>query len=104
VEAVQRYHERVRALTLTSASGVDDGALHAAQTADIILISSVDAFRDAVALNVMRQIAQIGHPVIGLALGLPYDAQALPEIDSYLATYDYTQPAQAAAAGVLFGE
>jgi beta-N-acetylhexosaminidase len=104
VEAVQRYHERAHALTFTPASGVNKGALQAAQTADLILVSSVDAFRDAESLQMMRQIAQIGRPVIGLALGLPYDAQALPEIGSYLATYDYTQPALVAAASVLFGE
>jgi beta-N-acetylhexosaminidase len=104
VDAVQRYHDRVRALTLTSEPNALDDALQAAQAADIILLSSVDAFRDAESLEVMRRVALVGRPVIGLAPGLPYDAESLPEIGSYLATYDYSQPAQSAAASVLFGD
>jgi beta-N-acetylhexosaminidase len=104
VDAVRCYHGRVRALTLTSASGACDDALQAAQAADIILLSGVDAFRDTVSLEVMRRVALVGRPMIGLALGLPYDAESLPEIRSYLATYDYSQPAQAAAASVLFSD
>jgi beta-N-acetylhexosaminidase len=104
VEALQRSHARVRALTLTPGAAVDDSALQAAQAADITLVSSVDAFRDAEALAKMRRIAPVGRPVIGLALGLHLDAEMLPEIGTYLATYDYSPPALAAAAGVLFGE
>jgi beta-N-acetylhexosaminidase len=102
VDAVRRYHARVRALTLAPAT-LDD-ALQAAHAADIILLSSVDGFRDAESLEAMRQVAQMRRPMIGLALGLPYDAASLPEIGSYLATYDYSQPALAAAARVLFGD
>jgi beta-N-acetylhexosaminidase len=102
VEAVRRYHNPVRALTLSS--DTLDAALQAAQTADIILLSSVDAFRDTESLEAMRQVTQMGRPVIGIALGLPHDAASLPEIDSYVATYDYSQPAVTAAARALFGE
>ena len=101
VEAVRRYHEQVHGLTL--APGALDDALQAARAADTIVLSSVDAFRDTESVEALRQIAQIGRPVIGLALGLPYDAAALPEMGSYLATYDYSQPAVTAAARVLFG-
>jgi len=102
VDAVRRHHDRVRAFTL----GPDtlDDALQAARAADIILLSSVDAFRDAGLLEVMRRVALTERPAIGLALGLPYDAESLPEIGSYLAAYDYSQPALAAAASVLFGD
>jgi beta-N-acetylhexosaminidase len=104
VDAVQCHHDQVRALTLTPAPVALNDALQAAHAADIILLSSVDAFRDAESLEVMRRVALVGRPVIGLALGLPYDAASLPEIGSYLATYDYSQPAQSAAASVLFDD
>ena len=69
VDAVRRHHDRVRAFTL----GPDtlDDALQAARAADVILLSSVDAFRDAGLLEVMRRVALIERPAIGLALGLP---------------------------------
>jgi beta-N-acetylhexosaminidase len=102
VDAVQRHHDQVRTLTLAPNTLAD--ALQAAQTADIILLSSVDAFRDTELLEMMRRVALAERPVIGLALGLPYDAASLPEIGSYLATDDYSQPALAAAASVLFGD
>ncbi|HEY7019864.1 MAG TPA: beta-N-acetylhexosaminidase [Ktedonobacterales bacterium] len=104
IDAVRRYHDQVRALVLTPASEALQDALQAARAADIILLTSVDAFRDTELLEVMRRVALVGRPVIGLALGLPYDAASLLEIGSYLATYDYSQPAQAAAASVLFGD
>jgi len=101
VEALRRSHQEVQALTLTSETWSD--ALQAAQQADVILLSSVNAHRDAEALRMMRRVAQSGRPVIGLALGTPYDATALPEIGTYLATYDYSQPALEATARVLLG-
>jgi beta-N-acetylhexosaminidase len=102
VEAVRRHHDRVRGLTL--ALGALDDALQAARAADIVLLSGVDAFRDMPSVETIRQVVQIRRPVIGLALNLPDDAAALPEIGSYLATYDYSQPAVTAAARVLFGD
>ena len=102
VEAARRYHEQVHGLTL--APDTLDDTLQAARAADIILLSGVDAFRDAESVEALRQVARIGRPVIGLALGLPYDAASLPEIGAYLATYDYSQPAVTAAARVLFGD
>jgi beta-N-acetylhexosaminidase len=101
VHALQGYHHRVRALTLTPDTLA--AAIEAAQGADAVLLSSVNAHRDAAALGLMRQVAQPGRPVIGLALANPYDAAALPEIGTYLATYDYSQPAVAAAARILVG-
>jgi beta-N-acetylhexosaminidase len=100
-DEVQRSHERIRCLTLTSDTFED--ALRAARAADMVLLSSVDAFRDRETVERMRHIALAGRPVIGLALGLPFDAEALPEIGSYLAAYDYSRLALAAAASILFG-
>jgi beta-N-acetylhexosaminidase len=101
VDALRGYHHRVRALTLTPDAVA--AAIQAAQGSDVVLLSSVNAHRDAEALRLMRQVAQLGRPVIGLALANPYDAMALPAIGTYLATYDYTQPAVAAATRVLVG-
>ena len=46
----------------------------------------------------------MGKPVIGIAAYNPYDLLAFPELGTYLATYEYTQPAFDAVARVLFGE
>jgi beta-N-acetylhexosaminidase len=101
VEALRRSHHGIQALTLTSETWSE--ALQMAQSADVILLSSVNAHRDAEALRIMRHVAEIGRPVIGLALGTHYDAATLPEIGTYVATYDYSQPALEAAAHVLLG-
>ena len=41
--------------------------------------------------------------MIGVAVGNPYDAMALPEVRTWLATYDFLPPALEAAARVLVG-
>jgi beta-N-acetylhexosaminidase len=52
----------------------------------------------------MQRLLQEKHPVIGIATYNPYDLQAFPELSTYLATYECTPPALAAAVRVLFGE
>jgi beta-N-acetylhexosaminidase len=52
----------------------------------------------------MKRVLQSGRPTIGLATCNPYDLSAFPELGTYLATYEYTVPALAAAVEVLFGE
>jgi beta-N-acetylhexosaminidase len=51
----------------------------------------------------MRALLQSGQRVIGLAVGAPYDLLAFPALHTYLVTYEPTDPAQIAAARVLFG-
>jgi beta-N-acetylhexosaminidase len=55
------------------------------------------------AQTTVQALVQTGRPLVGVAVCDPYDAAALPEISTWLATYDYTPPALSAAARVLLG-
>lgn len=106
VEYIRRYHEQVTALPsvrrLTSTQREE--MLQAAKEADIILVLTVNARLDQQQIDFMHDLLQLGRPVIGVAVGAPYDVEAFPNLGTYFATYEYTPPALKAMADVLFGK
>jgi beta-N-acetylhexosaminidase len=73
-------------------------------TAHLVIVATINAHLDQRQADLMKHILQSGKPTIGLATCDPYDLSAFPELGTYLATYEYTVPALAAAVEVLFGE
>ncbi|HEY0753277.1 MAG TPA: glycoside hydrolase family 3 protein [Ktedonobacteraceae bacterium] len=76
---------------------------HVAQTADAILMVTINALLDQRQVTVMQRLLATGRPLLGLAAYSPYDLLAFSELGTYLVTYEYTQPAIAAAIRALFG-
>ena len=90
---------------LTVASGADyDKLLREIGENDIIIVATVNAHLDEEQANVVRFLVANRRRVIGIAVRNPYDMQVFPQLKTYLATYEYTCPALAAAARVIFGE
>jgi beta-N-acetylhexosaminidase len=82
-----------------------DALARQARAADAIILLSENAYRHPEqARALLPALMGAGHRVIGVAVGDPYDAAALPEIATWLATYEDTAPALEAAAAVLLGE
>lgn len=79
-------------------------ALHTAQSAKATIMLTLNANLDQSQPALMRALLEASVPVIGLAVGNPYDLLAFPALPTYLVTYEYTRPALAAAVRVLFGE
>lgn len=117
IEALQRRLHDVpggtgaglMAFNLPERPAAEDLALlqQRAHEADVILVPTCNAHlprNRAAAQAVIRALLQTGRPLIGVAVCDPYDAAALPEITTWLATYDFTPPALNAAARVLVGE
>lgn len=77
-----------------------------AAQADIVILLTCNAhlprYRAASSATAQALLAT-ERPIVGVAVCDPYDAAALPEIPTWLATYDYTAPALKAAARVLTG-
>jgi len=71
---------------------------------DIFIVATVNAHLDEKQANVVRFLIASKRRVIGIAVRNPYDLQAFPQLRTFLATYEYTRPALAAAARVIFGE
>lgn len=105
-ESLRKRHANTDVIVLTEKTtpASYEQLYSAAREADSILMVTVNALHDPQQVQVMRNLVEIGRPLIGLAPYSPYDLLAFPELDTYLVTYEYTSPAIAAAVRVLFGE
>jgi beta-N-acetylhexosaminidase len=79
------------------------GSVAATKNADVIVFGTYDLAQQPSQQTLYRALVNTGTPVIGVALRGPYDADAAPEIGTFLTVYgDRPVHLQAAAEG-LFG-
>jgi len=106
IENIQKHHKQVDTLSVTSTSAQhdQDAIMQAVEKADMIIVVTANTSQNHYQGQIVRQLLQSGKPIIGIAAYDPYDLLAFPELDTYLVTYEYTQPAFIAVARVLFGE
>lgn len=106
VESLRQRHANTAAIVLTEqTSPAEYEALHhAAREASAVLMVTINALLDPRQVEVMQALIATDRPLIGLATYSPYDLLAFPALDTYLVTYEYTQPAIAATVRMLFGE
>lgn len=106
VESVRLRHARTCGIRLDDRAGAKAiaEALELAQAADLIILATLNASLDERQAALIQSLIATGRPIIGLAVCNPYDVAAFPQIQTYLATYEYTLAALSAAVGVLFGE
>lgn len=106
VDGIRARHANVRGVSLSVSTTEDHLAVvgGAAQEADLVIMATINAHLDPPQAHLMRRLLASGRPVIGIAVCNPYDLAVFPELQTYLATYEYTQPALAAAVGALFGD
>jgi beta-N-acetylhexosaminidase len=104
--SIRQRHENVQALFAPSQPTEDEyqQILHTAAEADVIIVATVNAHLDQQQAKMVQRLMQSGRHVIGIAVGIPYDLLAFPQLGTYLVTYEYSQPALDAAVRVLFGE
>lgn len=105
-ESLRQRHHNTDVFVLSDKSETADyeRLYSAARGAGATLMVTVNALLDARQSEVMRGLIATDCPLIGLAAYSPYDLLAFPELGAYLAIYEYTQPAIAAAIRLLFGE
>ncbi len=108
--SVRRYHANVSSVFAHDDTGEQRKALREAiAAAELIILPTLNVLHDPQRLASFRSLlarlseASIGARLIGMAIGSPYDAAALPEVPTYLATYEYTRPALDAAVNIIFG-
>jgi beta-N-acetylhexosaminidase len=105
VERVQAHHANARGVLIAAEadSAEVDAALAEAQAADLIILATLNASRDGRQAALIERLVATGRPIVAIAASDPYDVAAFPQLPTYLATYDYTPPALAAAVHALFG-
>ena len=106
VQSLRQRHANTQAIVLTEQTtpAEYEHLYQEARAASAILMVTVNALLAPQQAEVMHRLIATERPLIGLAVYSPYDLLAFPELGTYLVTYEYTQPAIAAAACVLFGE
>jgi beta-N-acetylhexosaminidase len=103
--ALRNLHHAVETLPLPDESdqaGMDT-LRSALATAAAIVVVTLNAHLDPTRAATLRRILAGARPAIGVAVCNPYDAAALPEVPTFLLTYEYSAPALHAAAEVIFG-
>jgi beta-N-acetylhexosaminidase len=106
VESIQERHQNTLGirLDLQLDESYEQRLGERLTTADLVIVATINAHLDPRQAALMKHILQSCKPTIGLAICNPYDLSVFPELGTYLATYEYTVPALAAAVEVLFGE
>ncbi len=106
VENIQKHHEQLDIMFLAPqpAQQKYEAVYQAVAKADVVIVVTANANQDSYQGQLVQRLLQMGKPMIGIAAYNPYDLLAFPELGTYLVTYEYTQPAFAAVARVLFGE
>ena len=105
VESVRAHHASAKGIRLNHDANeheIED-LVRAAAVSDLIIMATLNAHLDERQSGLMRRLLETGRPIIGIAVCNPYDLAAFPELRTFLATYEYTEPALSTVVGVIFG-
>lgn len=74
------------------------------ERASVIITATANGVLYSYQTETVKKVLSFKKPTIGIAVVNPYDLMSFPELDTYLATYEYTPPAHEAAVRIIFGE
>lgn len=105
-DAFVRRQPATRALVTAIDPGPDDirAALHEADGADLVVLGAIDAFRHPGQQALARALVEAGRRVILVAMRMPTDADAIPEVGTAVACWSIHDPSTEAAVAVLWAE
>jgi beta-N-acetylhexosaminidase len=105
VERIQERHPNSQSALVGRSAGAMNvaQALEMARDADALIAVTLNASRDLRQAALIRRLIATGKPIIAIAASDPYDVAAFPQLPTWLATYEYTPAALAAAADAIFG-
>jgi beta-N-acetylhexosaminidase len=101
--AIRAVHPDTHILqvSLDPAVGEIEEATRSAATASVVIVGTVDARWHPGQVRLVNALA--GRPLVVVALDVPYDLMAFPNVATYLATYGDVPVSLDALAQVLFG-
>ncbi|MBX3029467.1 MAG: glycoside hydrolase family 3 protein [Chloroflexi bacterium] len=105
-DALARRWPGTRGLVTAMDPGADDirSVVAAAADADQVILGTIDAFRHEGQRALARALVAAGSRVILVAMRMPTDAGAIPEVDTAIACWSIHDASTEAAAAVLCGE
>jgi beta-N-acetylhexosaminidase len=104
-DSLREYHFRVDEFIIPYKPGEEEIAsvLNKLRDYDFIVIGTINAFGQEGQTMLVHEIQKINIPMIVVALRLPYDLAAFPEISTYLCTYGILEPSMRSLAKAVFG-
>jgi beta-N-acetylhexosaminidase len=105
-DAVGRRLAGTRSMVTATDPDAEDirAAVVAAADTDLVVLGTIDAHRHAGQRQLAQALVAAGRRVILVAMRMPTDAGAIPEVDAALACWSIHDASTEAAAAVLFGE
>ena len=70
---------------------------------DLVVVGTLDAFRDPGQAALVAALLEAGPPVLTLALRTPHDLAASPQVRTHACTYGILAPSLQAVAAALWG-
>ena len=103
--ALRTQHADIVELVVASTPTDGDiaAALDRARSADVVIVGTLDAARNAAQAELVAALGTTGRPVVAVALRTPWDASAYPSGMTAVASYSIHPASMAALATSLFG-
>ena len=103
--AARRHHENLEEVVIPMApSPREVRRLLAALTRyDLVILGTINAAAHAGQATLVRELSRKGVPTVAVALRLPYDLKAYPEVPTYVCAYGILPPSMDALADALWG-
>ena len=106
-DSLREYHSHVDEYVIPYTPNEKDvvSVLDKVRGYDFIVVGTINAFnQDGQAQAILvRAVQKFNIPMIVVALRLPYDLAAFPEVTTYLCTYGILEPSMRALAKAVFG-
>lgn len=105
-DAIGRRHLATGGFEVPMDPAADDirDAMAAAADAEVVVLGTIDGFRHEGQRALARALVEGGRHVILVAMRMPIDADAIPEVGTALACWSIHDASTEAAAAVMFGE
>jgi len=71
---------------------------------DLVIVGTINAVNSYGQAALVQAIHKLGKKLVVVAMRLPYDLTAFPQVDCYVCTYGILEPSMRAAARALFGQ
>jgi len=73
------------------------------EKSDLVILGTLNAYSQPGQQALVHEVMKRHVPTIVVAMRLPYDLAAFPEVSTYLCTYSIVEPSMRALAKAMFG-
>jgi beta-N-acetylhexosaminidase len=104
-DALRRYHPRVDEFSfgMSPAAGEIGALCERLAKYEVVIVGTINATAHPGQAELVKKLVRQGTRLITVALRMPYDLAAYPEVPTYVCSYSILPPAMEALAEALFG-